>query len=38
LAQLIHDYREGLVPLVVPVTLIGHHVRRCGSWATTTTT
>jgi uncharacterized protein YbgA (DUF1722 family) len=28
LAQLIHDYREGLVPLVVPVTLIGHHVRR----------
>jgi uncharacterized protein YbgA (DUF1722 family) len=28
LAELIHDYREGLVPLVVPVTLIGHHVRR----------
>ena len=28
LADLIHDYREGLVPLVVPVTLIGHHVRR----------
>jgi len=28
LAQLIHDYREGLVPLVVPITLIGHHVRR----------
>jgi uncharacterized protein YbgA (DUF1722 family)/uncharacterized protein YbbK (DUF523 family) len=28
LAQLIHDYRQGLVPLVVPVTLIGHHVRR----------
>ncbi|HEY5658923.1 MAG TPA: DUF523 and DUF1722 domain-containing protein [Myxococcota bacterium] len=27
LAQLIHDYREGLVPLVVPVTLIRHHVR-----------
>jgi uncharacterized protein YbgA (DUF1722 family) len=27
LAELIHDYREGLVPLVVPVTLIGHHVR-----------
>jgi uncharacterized protein YbgA (DUF1722 family)/uncharacterized protein YbbK (DUF523 family) len=30
LAELIHDYREGLVPLVVPVTLIGHHVRRHG--------
>ena len=28
LAALIHDYRRGLVPLVVPVTLIGHHVRR----------
>jgi uncharacterized protein YbgA (DUF1722 family)/uncharacterized protein YbbK (DUF523 family) len=28
LAELIHDYRRGLVPLVVPVTLIGHHVRR----------
>jgi uncharacterized protein YbgA (DUF1722 family)/uncharacterized protein YbbK (DUF523 family) len=28
LAQLIHDYREGLVPLVVPVVLIRHHVRR----------
>jgi uncharacterized protein YbgA (DUF1722 family)/uncharacterized protein YbbK (DUF523 family) len=28
LAQLIHDYRNELVPLVVPVTLIGHHVRR----------
>jgi uncharacterized protein YbgA (DUF1722 family)/uncharacterized protein YbbK (DUF523 family) len=28
LAKLVHDYREGLVPLVVPVTLIGHYVRR----------
>lgn len=28
LAELIHDYRKGLVPLIVPVTLIGHHVRR----------
>jgi uncharacterized protein YbgA (DUF1722 family) len=28
LAELIADYRKGLVPLVVPVTLIGHHVRR----------
>jgi uncharacterized protein YbgA (DUF1722 family) len=27
LAGLIHDYRKGLVPLVVPLTLIGHHVR-----------
>jgi uncharacterized protein YbgA (DUF1722 family) len=25
---LIHDYRKGLVPLVVPITLIGHHARR----------
>lgn len=30
LAQLIHDYRKGLVPLVVPITLIAHHVRRLG--------
>jgi len=28
LAELIHDYRKGLVPLVVPATLIGHHARR----------
>jgi uncharacterized protein YbgA (DUF1722 family)/uncharacterized protein YbbK (DUF523 family) len=28
LSELIHDYRQGLVPLVVPVTLVGHHVRR----------
>jgi uncharacterized protein YbgA (DUF1722 family)/uncharacterized protein YbbK (DUF523 family) len=27
LAELIHDYRRGLVPLVVPVTLMGHFVR-----------
>jgi uncharacterized protein YbgA (DUF1722 family) len=27
LAELIHDYRNGLVPLVVPITLIRHHVR-----------
>jgi uncharacterized protein YbgA (DUF1722 family)/uncharacterized protein YbbK (DUF523 family) len=25
LADLIHDYREGLVPLVVPMTLLRHH-------------
>jgi uncharacterized protein YbgA (DUF1722 family)/uncharacterized protein YbbK (DUF523 family) len=30
LAQSIADYREGLLPLVVPVTLFRHHVRRCG--------
>ena len=27
LAELIDDYRRGLVPLVVPVTLMRHHVR-----------
>jgi uncharacterized protein YbgA (DUF1722 family)/uncharacterized protein YbbK (DUF523 family) len=27
LAELIHDYRVGLVPLVVPVTLLRHHAR-----------
>ena len=28
LAALIEDYQAGLVPLVVPVTMIGHYVRR----------
>ncbi len=28
LADVIHRYRRGLVPLVVPLTLIKHHVRR----------
>src|SRR6058998_1927718 len=28
LADAIHGYRRGLVPLVVPLTLIEHHVRR----------
>lgn len=28
LAELIHDYRKGLIPLIVPITLIGHHARR----------
>jgi uncharacterized protein YbgA (DUF1722 family) len=28
LAELIRDYRKSLVPLVVPLTLIGHHIRR----------
>ncbi len=27
---MIHDYRLGLVPLIVPLTLIKHHVRRLG--------
>lgn len=30
LAGVIDDYRRGLVPLVVPVTLLRHHVRRHG--------
>ena len=28
LADSIHDYRLGLVPLVVPATLLRHHARR----------
>ncbi len=28
LAGRIEDYRRGLVPLVVPLTLLDHHVRR----------
>jgi uncharacterized protein YbgA (DUF1722 family)/uncharacterized protein YbbK (DUF523 family) len=31
LAQGIEDYRRGLVPLVVPITLLRHHVRRTGA-------
>ena len=27
LAQTIEDFRNGLVPLIVPITLIRHHVR-----------
>ncbi len=30
LAQLVEEYRLGRVPLVVPLTLIRHHVRRLG--------
>ena len=30
LARQIDDYRQGLVPLVVPVTLLRDHVRRLG--------
>lgn len=29
LHALITDYRLGLIPLIVPITLIRHHVRRC---------
>ena len=28
MAETIADYRRGLVPLVVPLTLMRHHVRR----------
>jgi uncharacterized protein YbgA (DUF1722 family)/uncharacterized protein YbbK (DUF523 family) len=31
LQESISDYRRGLVPLVVPLTLLRHHVRRHGS-------
>lgn len=31
LSECIQDYRRGLVPLVVPLTLIRHHVRRHGA-------
>jgi uncharacterized protein YbgA (DUF1722 family) len=30
LAEAIHDYRRGLVPLVVPLTLVRHFARRLG--------
>jgi uncharacterized protein YbgA (DUF1722 family)/uncharacterized protein YbbK (DUF523 family) len=30
LRERIHDYGEGLVPLIVPIALIRHHVRRLG--------
>jgi uncharacterized protein YbgA (DUF1722 family)/uncharacterized protein YbbK (DUF523 family) len=30
LAELIEDYGRGLLPLIVPITLIRHHVRRLG--------
>jgi uncharacterized protein YbgA (DUF1722 family) len=30
LAEAIDDYRRGLVPLVVPLTLVRHHARRLG--------
>jgi uncharacterized protein YbgA (DUF1722 family) len=30
MAEVIADHRRGLVPLVVPITLVKHHVRRLG--------
>jgi uncharacterized protein YbgA (DUF1722 family)/uncharacterized protein YbbK (DUF523 family) len=30
LAEVIAEYRRGLLPLVVPITLVKHHVRRLG--------
>ena len=30
LVEVIHEYRRGLVPLVVPLTLVKHHVRQLG--------
>jgi len=30
LAAMVADYQQGLVPLIVPITLFRHHVRRCG--------
>jgi uncharacterized protein YbgA (DUF1722 family)/uncharacterized protein YbbK (DUF523 family) len=30
LGEVVDDYRRGLVPLVVPLTLVKHHVRRLG--------
>jgi uncharacterized protein YbgA (DUF1722 family)/uncharacterized protein YbbK (DUF523 family) len=29
-ASAIADYQQGLVPLIVPITLLRHHIRRCG--------
>jgi len=28
LTEIIHQYREGLLPLIVPITLLRHHFRR----------
>jgi uncharacterized protein YbgA (DUF1722 family) len=30
LLALIEEYAAGRVPLVVPLTLFGHHIRKCG--------
>jgi uncharacterized protein YbgA (DUF1722 family) len=29
MVETIEQYRQGLVPLIVPITLIRHHFRRC---------
>jgi uncharacterized protein YbgA (DUF1722 family) len=29
LLGLIEDYRQGLLPLIVPLTLLKHHLNRC---------
>ena len=29
LLGLIEDYRQGLLPLIVPLTLLKHHLSRC---------
>lgn len=29
LIELIEEYRKGLLPLIVPITLIKHHLRKC---------
>ena len=31
LLGLIEDYRQGLVPLIVPLTLLKHHLNRSGA-------
>jgi uncharacterized protein YbgA (DUF1722 family) len=28
LLEVINDYKRGLIPLIVPVTLLGHYVRK----------
>ncbi len=29
LTETIHQYRKGLIPLIVPITLLRHHFRKC---------
>lgn len=31
LVKVIHNYRQGFLPLIVPVTLLRHHLRRLGN-------
>jgi len=30
LSEVIEDYRRGLIPLIVPIVMIRHYVRKCG--------